>query len=103
MDLVRQTGANLDRISDRVVRVGSLITEMAAASQEQATALTEINTAVAHMDQVTQQNAAMVEETTAASHALAQETELLSQSVSRFQVSGATGAARGGSRMRYAA
>ena len=102
VDLVRQTGANLDRIADRVQRVGSLITEMAAASQEQATALTEINTAVSHMDQVTQQNAAMVEETTAASHALAQETELLSQSVGRFRISDGTAAA-GGSRMRYAA
>ena len=60
---------------------------MAAAGQEQATALREINTAVAHMDQVTQQNAAMVEETTAASHALAQETEILSQSVGRFHLS----------------
>jgi methyl-accepting chemotaxis protein len=103
VDLVRQTGVNLDRISDRVVRVGALITEMAAASQEQATALTEINMAVSHMDQVTQQNAAMVEETTAASHALAQETEVLSQSVGRFRISGASAAGGGGSRMRYAA
>ncbi len=47
------------------------------AAQEQATGLAEVNTAVNQMDQVTQQNAAMVEQTTAASHALAQETEQL--------------------------
>ncbi|HEX8471198.1 MAG TPA: methyl-accepting chemotaxis protein [Brevundimonas sp.] len=88
VDLVRQAGSNLDKIANRVVHVGSLITEMAAASQEQATALREINTAVSHMDQVTQQNAAMVEQTTAASHALAQETEVLRQSVGRFRLSG---------------
>ncbi|MDB5422341.1 MAG: methyl-accepting chemotaxis sensory transducer, partial [Brevundimonas sp.] len=58
VDLVRQTGSNLERIACRVVNVGALINEMAAASQEQATALREVNTAVSHMDQVTQQNAA---------------------------------------------
>ena len=103
VDLVRQTGANLDKIANRVVQVGTLISEMAAASQEQATALREINTAVSHMDQVTQQNAAMVEETTAASHALAQETESLSQSIGRFQLSTRAEEARHGSGMRAAA
>jgi methyl-accepting chemotaxis protein len=103
VDLVRQTGANLNRIAERVVHVGSLITEMAAASQEQATALREINTAVSHMDQVTQQNAAMVEQTTAASHALAQETEILSQSVGQFQLSDRAYVGDEGSRMRDAA
>jgi methyl-accepting chemotaxis protein len=103
VDLVRQAGANLDKIANRVVHVGTLISEMAAASQEQATALREINTAVSHMDQVTQQNAAMVEETTAASHALAQETEVLSQSIGRFQLSTRVEDARHGSGMRAAA
>ena len=103
VDLVRQAGANLDKIANRVVHVGALISEMAAASQEQATALREINTAVGQMDQVTQQNAAMVEETTAASHALAQETELLSQSVGRFQLSMRAEDARRGSDFRAAA
>ena len=103
VDLVRQAGANLDKIANRVVHVGTLISEMAAASQEQATALREINTAVSHMDQVTQQNAAMVEETTAASHALAQETEVLSQSIGRFQLSTRSEDMRHGSGMRAAA
>jgi len=103
VDLVRQAGSNLDKIANRVVHVGSLITEMAAASQEQATALREINTAVSHMDQVTQQNAAMVEQTTAASHALAQETEVLSQSIGRFRLSARPQAVSDGPRMRVAA
>ena len=103
VDLVRQTGANLDKIAGRVVHVGKLISEMAAASQEQATALREINTAVSHMDQVTQQNAAMVEETTAASHALSQETEVLSQSIGRFHLSTRAEGGRQGSSMRAAA
>jgi methyl-accepting chemotaxis protein len=54
------------------------------------------------MDQVTQQNAAMVEQTTAASHALAQETEVLSQSVGQFQLS-ARNPVGEASRMRAAA
>ncbi len=55
----------------------------------QATALAEVNTAINQMDQVTQQNAAMVEESTAASHSLTQEAEELLSLISRFQ----TGAA----------
>ncbi|AQR62604.1 hypothetical protein BZG35_13825 [Brevundimonas sp. LM2] len=91
VDRVREAGSTLDRIARRVVDVGSLINEMAAASEEQSTALREVNTAIGQMDQVTQQNAAMVEETTAASHALAQETETLSRSVGQFQLSDRTG------------
>ncbi|ADL00621.1 methyl-accepting chemotaxis protein [Brevundimonas subvibrioides] len=87
VDRVREAGSTLDRIARRVADVGALITEMAAASAEQSTALREVNTAIGQMDQVTQQNAAMVEETTAASHALAQETETLSRSVGRFRLS----------------
>ncbi|HMO42457.1 MAG TPA: chemotaxis protein, partial [Phenylobacterium sp.] len=63
-------------------------------AQEQATGLSEVNTAVNQMDQVTQKNAAMVEETTAASHALAQEARLLAQSVSRFEFGGPDGGTR---------
>ncbi|MBU6373348.1 MAG: chemotaxis protein, partial [Alphaproteobacteria bacterium] len=54
-------------------------------AQEQATALAQVNTAINEMDQVTQQNAAMVEETTAASHSLAQEADALEQSMANFK------------------
>ena len=86
VELVRLAGSNVDEIAHRVVRIGNLIDDMAAGSQEQATALQEINLAIGHMDQMTQQNAAMVEEATAASHNLANETETLSRSVGRFSL-----------------
>jgi methyl-accepting chemotaxis protein len=54
---------------------------------EQAAGLKEMNVAMHHMDQVTQQNAAMVEETTAASMALNEEAEALKTLVARFRVS----------------
>ena len=84
--LVGQTGEALQSIMARVNEINSLISEIAASASEQSTGLLEVNTAVNQMDQVTQQNAAMVEQSTAASHALAQEAEQLQRSVSRFQV-----------------
>ena len=62
-----------------------LVSEITASSQEQATALAQVNTAVNQMDQVTQQNAAMVEQSTAASHSLAQEADELARLVARFR------------------
>ncbi|MEG1029506.1 MAG: chemotaxis protein, partial [Brevundimonas sp.] len=58
-----------------------------------ATGLQQVNTAVNQMDQVTQQNAAMVEQSTAASHSLAQEADVLAASVSRFRTGQAASAA----------
>ena len=68
--------------------------EIAASAQEQSTGLHEVNSAVNQMDQVTQQNAAMVEESTAASHALAQEADELARLIGRFQVGGEAAAPR---------
>ncbi|HEX5378786.1 MAG TPA: methyl-accepting chemotaxis protein [Phenylobacterium sp.] len=84
--LVGETGQVLQRIVDRVAEIDTLVTEIAASAQEQATGLHQVNTAINEMDQVTQQNAAMVEQSTAASHSLAQEAEGLAESVSRFRV-----------------
>lgn len=64
------------------------MTEIAASAHEQAIGLGEVNTAVNQMDQVTQQNAAMVEQSTAATHALALETEQLAALTTRFRLSG---------------
>jgi methyl-accepting chemotaxis protein len=86
VNLVGQTGAALNRIVGQVADINSVVTEIAASAQEQATGLHQVNTAVNQMDQVTQQNAAMVEESTAASHSLAQETEDLARLIKRFQV-----------------
>jgi len=84
--LVAQTGAALKRVVEEVSEISSLVTGIAASAQEQASGLVQVNTAVNHMDQMTQQNAAMVEESTAASQALAQETAALSGLVGRFRI-----------------
>ena len=84
--LVGQTGEALQRIVDRVAEIDGLVSEIAASAQEQAVGLAQVNTAVNQMDQVTQQNAAMVEQSTAASHSLAQEAETLQASVAQFKV-----------------
>ena len=84
--LVGQTGEALQRIVDRVAEIDGLVSEIAASAQEQAIGLAEVNTAVNQMDQVTQQNAAMVEQSTAASHSLSQEAQSLQASVAQFKV-----------------
>ena len=60
--------------------------EIAASAQEQSSGLSQVNAAVNQMDQMTQQNAAMVEESTAAAHSLAQETTSLSDLMGRFRI-----------------
>jgi len=87
--LVGQTGEALQRIVGRVAEIDGLVAEISASAQEQATGLQQVNAAENQMDQVTQQNAAMVEESTAASHSLAQEADVLAASVARFRIGGA--------------
>jgi methyl-accepting chemotaxis protein len=84
--LVAQTGEALQRIVAQVVEISGAIGEIAVSAQEQSTGLQQVNTAVNDMDQVTQKNAAMVEETTAATHALASESEQLAALVSHYNV-----------------
>ena len=84
VELVGEAGKALQQIAGRVAEMSTLISEIAASAQEQATALAQVNTAINQMDQVTQQNAAMVEQSTAASHALGQEAGSLLGLVSRF-------------------
>ncbi|MBU4436421.1 MAG: HAMP domain-containing protein [Alphaproteobacteria bacterium] len=84
--LVGETGDTLDQILVQVVEINDLVGEIASSSKEQAVGLAEVNQAVNQMDQVTQQNAAMVEQSTAASHALASEAAELERLVGRFQV-----------------
>ena len=85
--LVGETGMALGRTLEQVEQINRLVREIAASAQEQATGLGEVNTAVNQMDQVTQQNAAMVEEATAASHSLAGEAAELGRLVGQFQLS----------------
>ena len=64
--LVKQAGESLEEIVTSVKRVADIVSDIAAASQEQASGIDEVSTAVTNMDEMTQQNAALVEETTAA-------------------------------------
>ena len=89
VDLVGQTGEALNRIVGRVAAIDDLVRQISSSSQEQASGLAEVNTAVNHMDQVVQQNAAMVEQATAATHSLKGETAQLVSLVGRFKIGGA--------------
>lgn len=84
--LVGTTGKALQEIVAQVVQVDANVVAIVEASREQATGLKEINTAVNTMDQGTQQNAAMVEETTAAAHSLSNEADQLFQLLSQFKI-----------------
>ncbi len=84
--LVGETGQALTRIAEQVTSLNALITDIAASASEQSTGLHEVNTAVNQMDQVTQQNAAMVEQATAASHGLANEADELARLVEAFVI-----------------
>jgi methyl-accepting chemotaxis protein len=95
--LVAETGESLARIVAKVSEINSVVGEIAASAQEQATSLQQVNIAVNQMDQTTQKNAAMAEEATAASRSLSQETGRLSGLVGQFQIcqAGETNAAGG--------
>nr|WP_306766432.1 methyl-accepting chemotaxis protein [Shinella pollutisoli] len=84
--LVRSTGDALSEIEALVNRVNDQVTSIATAAREQAVGLAEVNTAVNQMDQMTQQNAAMVEETNAAGQTLTQESEQLKTLLGNFRL-----------------
>ncbi|MBN7807014.1 methyl-accepting chemotaxis protein [Agrobacterium rosae] len=88
VNLVGETGKALQAIIAEVEEINSHVATIVTAAREQATGLQEINTAVNTMDQGTQQNAAMVEEQTAASHALAREAESLNELIGQFNLGG---------------
>jgi methyl-accepting chemotaxis protein len=93
VSLVGGTGRSLDEIQAQVGRITVIIDEIATAARSEAASLSQINTAVTEMDQATQQNAAMVEETTAAGRALSDMTTELSAIVSHFKTGRRTGPA----------
>ena len=89
VSLVNRTGEALTTIESQVLKINEAIQAIVTGAREQATGLAEINSAVNQMDQVTQQNAAMVEETNAATQGLSAEAVRLEGLVRRFK----TGAA----------
>jgi len=87
--LVDETGNALQRIIGKVSDVSTVVDVIARSSEQQAHSLGQVNIAIGEIDSVTQQNAAMVEESTAAASLLAQECGTLMASVMRFNVDAA--------------
>ncbi len=94
VQLVGETGKALTVIVTEVQEINRHIHAIVESSREQSVGLQEINTAVNTMDQGTQQNAAMVEQSTAASHSLAREAASLNELLARFNVGGETSRAK---------
>lgn len=85
--LVEQAGATMREVVNSVQRVTDIVSEISAASHEQSTGIEQVNQAIGQMDEVTQQNAALVEEAAAASQSLQDQAVSLAQAVSVFKVS----------------
>ena len=84
--LVTQSGQTLEKIVASVKKVSDIVAEIAAASREQSSGIEQVNRAVMQMDELTQQNAALVEEATASSQAMVEQVRGLNEMLARFQV-----------------
>ena len=82
--LVAETGKSLELIMSQVAEINDVVNSIAAGAKDQSTGLQEVNLAINQMDLVTQQNAAMVEQSTAASHSLTRESQQLHDLMSQF-------------------
>jgi methyl-accepting chemotaxis protein len=85
--LVEQAGKTMSEIVTSVKRVTDIMAEISAASQEQSAGIEQVNTTITQMDEVTQQNAALVEEASAAARSLEEQAGSLTEVVSRFVLS----------------
>jgi methyl-accepting chemotaxis protein len=88
--LVQRSGTTMTEIVDAIARVSSIMGEIAAAATEQSTGIDQVNLAVAQMDEVTQQNAALVEQAAAAASSLEDQARRLTSAVSVFQTGSGT-------------
>ncbi len=84
--LVTQSGATLDQIVAAVKKVTDIVAEIAAASHEQSAGIDQVNKAIMQLDELTQQNAALVEQASAASQAMAEQARGLNGNMSRYSV-----------------
>jgi methyl-accepting chemotaxis protein len=87
-ELVNQSGATLEEIVAGVKKVGDIIAEISAASTEQSTGIDQVNQAVSTMDQMTQQNAALAEQTSAASQAMRDNAANMRELMAFFKMGG---------------
>ena len=88
-ELVDQAGATMKDIVESVSRVTDIMAEISAASQEQNAGIEQVNVAIVQMDQTTQQNAALVEQASAAAQSLQHEAASLARTVGAFRIEGA--------------
>ncbi|MEM7739897.1 MAG: methyl-accepting chemotaxis protein [Pseudomonadota bacterium] len=86
--LVNSTGEALGDIVERIGKISALASDIATSAEEQSIALQEVSKAVSELDSVTQQNAAMVEETTAASHSMRDNAMRLAELMAQFRLDG---------------
>jgi len=86
--LVDQAGSTMQEVVESIRRVTDIMGEITAASAEQTAGIEQINQAIVQMDQVTQQNASLVEEAAAASQAMQNQASYLAKAVSVFRVNG---------------
>jgi methyl-accepting chemotaxis protein len=84
--LVADAGSTMTEVVEAAKRVSAIITEITDASHEQSQGIGQVNTAVSQLDQVTQQNAALVEESAAAAESLKLQAQQLSETVRRFRI-----------------
>jgi methyl-accepting chemotaxis protein len=95
VDLVNRTGSSLTEILDSIKKVAEIVADIAAASAEQSSGIEQVNIALTQMDEVTQQNSALVEQNAAAAKALEQQSQAMHQRVSFFQLESTNDASRG--------
>lgn len=94
--LVDQAGTTMTEVAESIKRVTDIMEEISAASDEQASGVAYVGEAVTHMDQVTQQNAALVEEMAAAASSLKSQAQELVQTVAVFKLGGGDSGYPGG-------
>jgi methyl-accepting chemotaxis protein len=87
---VNASGETLGTIVASVKKVSDIVSEISAANSEQSSGIDQVNKAVMSMDQVTQQNAALVEQAAAAAQSLLDQARVLSDRMARYKVGGAS-------------
>ncbi len=90
-ELVNESGSTLSEIVEAVEKVNTMILEISTAAAEQSSGINQVNTAIGQMDEMTQQNAALVEEASAASETMTEQARTMQDLVGFFQMAGAGG------------
>ena len=92
VELVNQAGVSLEEIVESISKVAAIVSDIAAASAEQASGVDQVNTALTQMDEVTQQNSALVEENAATAKMLEGQAKAMGERIAFFRLDGAPGA-----------